>query len=174
MAELAVTAIGADRPGVVAVISEVLRQRGGNILDTSMTILGGHFSMMLLVEIGERAEQLHDELRMATSHLALFVAVTPVAPSTRPPNPTHFLSVYGADRPGVLAGVSRALADLDVNITDLVTRVLSPQDRPVYAMVFNLELPHALDSQILEAALKTTCERLGVDHTLRALEAETY
>src|SRR5688500_2099752 len=40
VAELAVTAIGADRPGVIAVISEVLRQRGGNILDSSMTILG--------------------------------------------------------------------------------------------------------------------------------------
>ena len=174
MAELAVTAIGADRPGVVAILSGVLHERGGNILDSSMTILGGHFTMMLLVDIDERPEQLHDELRDATAHLALFVAVTPVSPSTRPPQPTHFLSVYGADRPGVLAGVTRTLADHGVNITDLTTRMLSPDDQPVYAMVFNLEFPPGLDADVLDAAVRATSERLGVDHTLRPLEVETY
>jgi hypothetical protein len=41
-------------------------------------------------------------------------------------------------RPGILAGVTRALADRNANITDLETRVLGTEDEPVYAMVVEL------------------------------------
>ena len=174
MAELAVTAIGADRPGIVATLAEVLRDRGGNILDSSMNILGGHFSMILLVEVDAAADDVRAALAEATDALDLVVTVTPVTPGWSQPAPTHVLSVYGADRRGVLAGVARTLADHGVNITESTTRMLSPQDRPVYAMVFQVEVPPDLDVARLDAALTETSSALEVDHTLRELDAETY
>jgi hypothetical protein len=48
--ELAVTAVGADRPGIIARVTRVLYEHGGNLEDSSMTILGGHFAIMLLVD----------------------------------------------------------------------------------------------------------------------------
>src|SRR5204863_422630 len=49
-------------------------------------------------------------------------------------------AVYGADRPGLVARVSEALAAHQVNIVDLQTRVIGEPD-PVYAMHFELEVP---------------------------------
>ena len=49
MSHYAVTAIGADRPGIVAAVTGVLMEHGCNLEDTSMTILRGHFAMMLVV-----------------------------------------------------------------------------------------------------------------------------
>ena len=46
---LAVTAIGRDRPGIVAAITSALLEAGGNVDDSQMSILHGHFAVMLIV-----------------------------------------------------------------------------------------------------------------------------
>jgi glycine cleavage system transcriptional repressor len=61
MHELAVTAIGQDRPGIVAAVTKVLHERGGNLEDSAMTILGGQFAIVLLVA----TEDDPDDLRQA-------------------------------------------------------------------------------------------------------------
>ncbi len=174
MPELAVTAIGADRPGIVAAVAEVLRDRGGNVEDSAMTILGGQFAMMLLVNTEDDPERLRAALLEATAGFRLMVTVIPVEPAGRPTQPTHVLSVYGTDRPGILAAVARVLADRAINITDLSTRVLPPSEQPVYAMVLEIALPEAVQDVELERALQAVGETVGVDHTLRPLEADTY
>lgn len=169
MHELAVTAIGADRPGIVAAVAEVLAARGGNVEDSAMTLLGGHFAMMLLVACEESPAELRTALEEATAELGLTVAVNPVGAGRQAADPTHVLSVYGSDRPGILAGVTRTLADHTANITDLHTRLLEGE-RPVYAMVIELFLPDAVREEDLAEALAGTCHELGVDHTLRPIE----
>src|SRR6266481_3460631 len=52
---VAVTAVGADRPGIVAAVSRVLYDIGGNIEDSRMAILGGHFAMVLIVALPQGA-----------------------------------------------------------------------------------------------------------------------
>jgi glycine cleavage system transcriptional repressor len=172
VAAFAVTALGQDRPGIVAAVAAVLRDRGGNVEDSAMTILGGHFAIVLLVEADDTADGLEHALRAATAHLDLTVHVNATTVTTAMTEPTHLLSVYGPDRAGILAGVSAALADVGVNITDLETRLL-PGDEPVYAMVIELVAPDGVTDRVADA-VATVCEELGVDHTLRAIEAETY
>lgn len=174
MAELAVTAIGGDRPGIVAAVAEVLRARGGNVEDSAMTILGGHFAIVLLVASEDEPSALQAALAEATATLGLTVSVTAAGEGRDGEEPTHLLSVYGSDRPGILAGVTRAVADVGANITDLETRLLSADDRPVYAMVVELALPADVASDQLEAAIENACGDLSVDHMLRTIEAETY
>src|SRR5512134_2539474 len=43
------TAIGADRPGLVDEVSQFIFERGGNIEDSRMVNLRGQFAIMLLV-----------------------------------------------------------------------------------------------------------------------------
>lgn len=174
MAELAVTAIGADQPGIVASIAEVLHERGGNVEDSAMTILGGHFAVVLLVETEDAPGDLESALRGATGDLDLEVTVSEAGAGRAAAHATHVISVYGVDRPGILAGVSRALADLGVNVTDLATRMLPPDDEPVYAMVVEVAIPDGLDPVEVEAALANVADELGVDHNVRPIEAETY
>ena len=56
MARFAVSVFGRDRPGIVAAVSRVLADAGCNLEDTSMTILRGHFAMMLVVPTDEQLE----------------------------------------------------------------------------------------------------------------------
>ncbi len=174
MSELAVTAYGADRPGIVAAVAAVLRDRGGNVEDSAMTILGGHFAIMLLVESDDAPADLQTALEDATRPMGLTIAVTAAGGGHASVAPTHVLSVYGGDRPGILAGVTAALADVGANVTDLETRLLSADADPVYAMVVELSIGGEVTEEAVAAAVAEVAGALGVDHTLRALDAETY
>src|SRR2546425_711993 len=90
-------------------------------------------------------------------------------PTTQTPN--VMLSVYGADRPGIVAAVARAVADHGGNITDLNTRVIGSPDRPVYAMVLEIHVPGGTQHDALQAALERLKPTLGVDITLRPIES---
>lgn len=174
MPELAVTAIGVDQPGIVAAVASVLRDRGGNVEDSAMTILGGHFAIVLLVQADDEAEPLQSALAEATRDQGLTVHVTPAGRGQASPDPTHLLSVYGPDRTGILAGVTDALAGARANITDLETRLLgSGGDDPVYAMVIELVAPEDGHEAVADAVARA-CTELGVDHTLRTIDTVSY
>lgn len=170
MPDLAVTAVGADRPGIVAAVTRALQERGGNLEDSAMTILGGHFAIVLLVATDDDPNTLRDAMAAATADLELTISVSRADRAATSVEPTHLVSIYGSDKPGIVAQVTGALADLGANITDLETQVIGTDD-PVYAMVIEVV---ADDQAALVARLDEVCTQLGVDHTLRTIEAETY
>jgi len=174
-----VTALGLDRPGIVAAVTGVLAEAGCNLEDTSMTILGGHFAMMLVVA-------LPDGLATATLEAALVdtgrvegltVTVGPLPSGAGGRGGEvavrhHRLSVYGADHPGIVRGVTTLLAGHGVNIVDLTTRVIGPPERPVYAMLLELQVPEALDTATLAERLAGLADELGVACELTAVDAD--
>ncbi|HUH06555.1 MAG TPA: ACT domain-containing protein [Egibacteraceae bacterium] len=170
MAELAVTAIGSDQPGIIARVTKVLYEHGGNLEDSSMTILGGHFAIMLLVQTDASPTELETALAEGTSDLGLVVTVRPVGHGAPAAPPTHVLSVYGADRPGIVHSVTSALADHGVNVTDLETRVLEGE-RPVYAMMLEISLPPDLTQDRLAQAVSARVEEVEV--SIHPLDVET-
>ena len=171
MHELAVTAIGGDQPGIVAAVAKVLHERGGNLEDSAMTILGGHFAIVLLVASEDDPDELREALRDATSRFGLTLSVSRAEGGHVEAAPTHLLSVYGTDHPGIVAGVTGAIADVGANVTDLGTQVIGTDRDPVYAMVIEIAVG---DEELLSARLSEVCDELGVDHTLRPIETETY
>jgi glycine cleavage system transcriptional repressor len=169
--QLAVTAIGTDRPGIIARVTGVLHEHGGNLEDSSMTILGGHFAIMLLVSCDAAPDALEEALRTATEDLGLVVTVRPVGPGADSAPATHVLSVYGSDRPGIVAEVTDVLAEEGINVTDLTTRVLEGE-RPVYAMMLELVLD---DDARADALRATVLDRVAdVEVTLHPLDVETF
>jgi glycine cleavage system transcriptional repressor len=172
-AHLAVSAIGADRPGIVAAVTRVLVERGCNLEDASMSILRGHFAMMLVVAAPESIDpgRLEAEVADATAEMGLVVVVRPIDEGRHmaTEGEAWTLSLYGADRPGIVHRVSAALADLGANITDLTTRVIGDAARPVYAMFLDVTAPPGTS---LDAALASVAEELGVSCTAQRAEAD--
>ncbi len=175
MAHVAVIAVGADRPGIVAAVTGVLVERGCNLEDTSMTILRGHFTMMLVVEApaGE-LDDLRPALERAVSPLGVKVDVLPVdeAVAESPEGDPWTVSVYGADHPGIVHGVASLLAELGINIRDLNTRVIGPPSDPVYAMLLDITVPDGVDADDLGLRLDVLARELGVDCSLHPSEAD--
>src|SRR4051794_10886106 len=159
------TAIGRDRPGIVARIAKVLLEHGLNIEDSQMRILGGRFAMMLLLRGNASEEALYKDLLATGRELGLdYIYVHPIGDAdAAPPEPTHVLSVYGGDHPGIVAAVAEALAERQVNITDLQTRLSGK----VYVMLLELVIPAGAD---ISGAVEAVGREQGVDVSLRELE----
>jgi glycine cleavage system transcriptional repressor len=176
MAHYAVSAVGADRPGIVAAVTGAFLEHGCNLEDTSMTILRGHFAMMLVVATPEDLAQqtLENALAGPASDLELVVAVREIddgVPAS-PEGDSWTVSVYGADRPGIVHSVASLLADAGVNIVDLTTRVIGDAARPVYAMILEVTLPPAADANALKGRLTDLASDLGVECSLHPSDAD--
>jgi glycine cleavage system transcriptional repressor len=176
VAHLAVSALGADRPGIVSAVTGVLVDQGCNLEDTSMSILRGRFSMMLVVAAPDAvsAEALEAALAGAAQRFELVVAVRAIddAVPQSPGGLPYALSVYGADKPGIVHRVAAALADLGVNVVDLATRVIGGAERPVYAMLLDVTLPPGLSAEAVEGRLEEVCGDLGVEWSLHPADAD--
>lgn len=176
MSEFAVTAVGRDRPGIVAALSGVLYRLGGNIEDSRMSILRGHFAVMLIVELPPETppERLEEELGAAGEQLGLegiSVSAVETLPGPAAADPSHVLTVYGADRPGIVHRVTTLLAERGINVTDLSTQVGGGEGRPIYVMVIEVALGDAAEGELREA-LDAAGAELDVDVSFRPLEAE--
>jgi glycine cleavage system transcriptional repressor len=177
MSKYAVAVVGRDRPGIAAAVASALYEARANIEDSRMSILGGHFAMMLVVSLedDDGAGTLNAELaavreRMGLEH-ALAEQVEDATGDARPA-PTHVLTVYGADHPGIVAAVCDALAARAVNIDDLATRVVGSEQQPVYTLICELTLPGALEPAALSADLDGVAVAQGVEVSLRELDQD--
>lgn len=174
MALYALSAIGSDRPGIVAAITRVLLELEGNVQDSQMAILRGHFAVMLIVAVpeGVEAAELERRLDEVRTELELeAIAVSAVDELDGGPRPTHVLSVYGADHPGIVHAVSAALAEREISITGLETRLGGGGESPLYVMLMEVAAEGA-DPGELEQALRSIGGREGLEVSLRELEAD--
>lgn len=177
-----VTALGKDRPGIVAGVTQVLYRLGCNLEDSAMTRLAGEFAIILIfsgpAQVAEASLQkafdpLSRRLRLAVHLKSLSVgeAAQPAKARAR-----SCISVYGADRPGIVFQVSEALAAMKVNITDVHTHRSVPtkgrKQTTLYLMLLEVERPPRLSMTTLEQKLQRIGKRLGVEVSVRSGEAD--
>ena len=177
MRTFALSAIGRDRPGIVAAVSAVLLEQRMNITDSQMTILGGHFAMTLLVRGADDVDEpsLRQGLESVRASLGLeAVSLSEVEEAAdRSPDASHTVSVYGVDHPGIVHAVASLLAERGVDITDLTTRLVDTgEQEPLYAMMMEIALPAEVDEADLAGPLAEVGHRQGVEIVLRALERD--
>ena len=171
MTLFAVTVIGHDRPGIIADTTSALAELGGNLEDSTMTILRGHFAMVLLVSIAASLDAVEAELSTLTGDGTLEVSVRAiaeeldVAPADMAP---YLLSVHGADRPGIVSEVTAVVASAGGNITDFSTRLTGD----LYVLTAEVDLPDAADIDALRARLTRVSEALEVEASLTVLDSD--
>lgn len=174
------TALGKDQPGIVARLTKILYEQGCNLEDSAMTRLAGEFAIMLIFSADSSVSQrwleqackpLSRNHRLSVHLKALTRAETTRVSRGKP----YLLSVYGADRPGIVYRVSALLAGLQVNITDVAThRTTGKAGRratSLYLMLLEIELPPRLRAAHLEQRLRALARQLGVDVTLHSAES---
>ena len=114
-----------------------------------------------------RLLEVHPELAAAGTRLELeavgFSPLAEVDPAAEP-EPSHVVTVYGVDHPGIVHAVTSALAQRGVDITDLTTRVLS---EGIYALMMEVSVPPGT-----EIELEAVAQEQGVDVTVRPLESD--
>ena len=158
---VAVTVLGDDRPGIVADLTTALAGLGGNLEDSTMTLLRGHFAMVVLVRTTHSAAEVESALAPLTADgdLVVEARLLPDHEVHDRPGAAYTLRVHGADRPGIVAEITRVVAEHGGNIVDLGTRL----GRGLYILTAELALPASVTPAVLEAALASAAQRLGVE-----------
>ena len=175
----ALSAIGQDRPGIVADVSGLIYESGGNLEDSSMTRLGEQFALLILLSgSGEEFEY-----RLSTGckrmewdkHLSIFL--TPLETPEGRSKPKEITELYeltttGFDRMGIVSQVTRLIADHGINIADMHTKATpSPESgTPIFTMKILLEVPPKVSPQDLLEKLNRLGERLTIDISLKKCE----
>ncbi len=160
------TAIGKDRVGIVDDLSEVILERGCNIEESKMALLGGEFVSILLVS-GEQTDigRLVDELPKLGASVGLSIELK----STEPPHPNaegrpYMLESISLDTPGIVHAVTTILRREGINIEDLETETAAAPwtGAPMFVMKARIAVPAGLSVRKLRAEL----DELSSEHDL--------
>jgi glycine cleavage system transcriptional repressor len=165
---VAVTVVGQDRPGIVADVTGALADLHGNLEDSTMTLLRGHFAMVLLVHSGAGASTIEAALHplCVGGSLVINARVLGDPALSEVSGPSYALRVHGADRPGIVATVTAVVARHGANIVDLGTRLVDG----LYVMTAELQLPRDASVVGLTAELQGAAEELGVEVNLSPID----
>jgi len=172
------SAMGKDRPGIVADVSEVIYECGGNIEDSSMNLLRNHFALLLL--FSTEREEVNQKLSAALKRLEweknLVVFYSPVTleeayPKVKEQTERFKVTTSGVDHAGIVFRVCRLLADCGINIIDMEThRVLSAESgTPLFEMDMDIEIPRSVSEQGLRNNLHQLANELVIDLVLRKI-----
>lgn len=174
-----ITGAGRDQVGIVAQLTGVLYKLGCNLLDSSMTLLRGEFAIILMTTLGENVtlEQLRIELELVQDALNFHLQIRELSEEQLQADKGReekicIISVYGADKPGIVSGITNKLAELGANITDVETTKTSqdPDASSVFIMILEAKLPHSIQTDYVRTELKKSAVDLGVDVTVQELE----
>ncbi len=169
------TAIGKDRPGIVADLAEMVFELGCNLEDSSMMNLGGEFSTMML--ISGQGDDLDHRLHMAAKHLEyekeMTIFTRPVAegaaPASAPGSRQFRLRTMGEDKAGIVARTTRLIASVGGNVLELNSHVrrAASTGTPLYEMDMLFDLPPSVDHDALRRSIEEIENALHVEITLK-------
>lgn len=170
----ALTVIGRDRPGIIAQVTEILFRLGCNIADSSCTLLGGQYAMIQIVS--HPTIDSKEEIAAAFAPLeqvGLSAFVRPIDPETIRSSGIGgeicMISVYGADRPGIVYRVTQELANRKINISDLNSKLVGSEARPVYVMMLEAVLPDAISEEEIKGVMQQLALEMKVDINVRSI-----
>jgi glycine cleavage system transcriptional repressor len=156
------TLVGEDRPGIVARVTAALFEGGCNLGEAAMARLGGNFTVMLMVQFEGKTRELSELLEPVVESLDLHMHIYAIQGYLhRHLVPDVCIRVFGADRAGIVAQVTGALAEAGMNILDLESDVGGTQEQPVYVMTIEGQASEGVDA--LRSALDVVAQEEGID-----------
>lgn len=170
---LVLSAIGPDRPGTVDEVSKFLFERGCNVEDSRMAILGGEFAMVILVsgEPDEIVRVQKEFAEFATARRMVATVKEAIGPDTRTDKdfvPFNVRAV-GLDHEGIVYHIAHALHLLGANIESLETQATSApvSGAPMFSLNLRVAIPPAVSQSELHAKLQAAGDEVNVDLTVQ-------
>ncbi len=168
MSKYAITVVSHDRPGLIADVTGVLAEHGGNVECSSMSLLQGHFAWTLVTSTSMGAEELQQQLLEVCPSGAAVVPLDDVASEAPVPRDRLIVSFHGADRIGIVAAVTRLLADRGGNIVELSTHLTGG----MYLGTAEVDFGSRVDVDEVAAAAAEIGRELGVAVSLHREDPE--
>ena len=170
MTTLILTVAGADRPGLVAAVADVVDAHGGNWENSSLAELAGTFAGVIEVSVApEHSVALQGALRELQGQGLLTLAVLTGAPAQPSEEErTLEISVLGNDRSGIVREVSSVLNAHELSIEELATetRDAAMAGGRLFEASVIARVPASVDLDALRRDLERIASEIQVDITL--------
>ncbi len=172
---LVLTVIGDDKPGLVEALSEAIAGQDANWEESRMAHLAGQFAGMLRVTVPtERRAALVRELGKLERE-GLRVVTTEAGDEESEPTQLLRLELVADDRAGIIRDISRALADLGVNVEELSSETTSAPmaGNNLFRMEATLRAPETMPLERVTRVLESLGDELMVDLSFAEVGEQT-
>ncbi|MEW7978810.1 MAG: glycine cleavage system protein R [Candidatus Sedimenticola endophacoides] len=171
---LVISALGKDRPGIVNALSKAILEEGCNIADSRMTVLGGEFAILLMVEGNwNTLSRLEQNLPQIEAQLELTII------SKRTEGRTgglellpYAVEVVALDHPGIVHHLASFFSSRDINIEDLITTsyAAAHTGTPMFSVSMTVGIPADLHIATLRDEFLEFCDSMNLDAVLEPLK----
>ncbi len=172
MKRYALTAVGRDRPGIVAAVTRVLFEHDCNIEDSSMTRLEDEFAVILIMAAPDDTDldALRKKISAVGAEMGLTTQINELGENTGAGDASNYIiTLHGADKAGIVYKTADLLREKGVNVTDLETSVVGEGADKIYIMVMEVFTPEkSLDD--IRRGLDALGEELGVTIKIKPIE----
>lgn len=170
---LVITALGADRPGIVNTITRHVSSCGCNIEDSRLAMLGEEFTFIMLLSGSWNAITLIEStLPLKGAELDLLIVMKRTAARPRPAMPaTVWVQVEVPDSPHLIERFTALFDTFQMNIAELVSRT-QPGDATRAAQLFiqiTAHSPASQDASNIDQAFKALCTELNAQGSINVV-----
>jgi len=163
------TLVGKDQPGIVAQTTRALFEGECNLGEASMVRLGGNFTVMLMVQFAGDEKILDELIGPVCQKFDLRHHVDAIEGELRHHvEPEVRITVYGADRAGIVADITGTLAEKGFNILNLESDVGGTPENSIYVM--NIEGVAKQGIEVIEETLQKLAQEKGLETQLEPID----
>ncbi len=173
--QCAISIFGKDSPGIIAEITSVLIAHQVNIEDASMTILQGHFAMILVVSLEEMdLSFIEDDLKKSNKLIGFDISVSASDSDgssigkDETTTSRYMLQLSVRDTPGIVARITKTLGNYGANIVDCSTRRDNATE--VFTMFLDVDVPIQNEVEIV-SEIKSVSSGFVGDVLFRKVES---
>jgi glycine cleavage system transcriptional repressor len=172
---LVLSALGPDRPGLVHEVTDFLTERGANIEDSRMVVLGAEFGILILVSgTADVMDRITRDAKSLEERTKFGVIVRP----TKSPEEHRRAAVIpcvvtaeALDHEGIVRAVALAISRMGINIVSLETTAYNAPitGSPLFRLEATIDLPSGVSLGELRARMDEVARTESLDLTVRSL-----
>lgn len=165
---LVLSALGPDRPGLVADTTRFLMDHGLNVEDSRAVVLGGEFGLMILASGPDTAVRgsIAEISRLEQATELHFLYRPTVSPEQHRKDHAlpYRVEANAMDHEGIVQAVTNALYQAGINIVALETEVREAPvtGTPLFSLVAQVDLPATVSAD----AVRKSLSEIGAAHNL--------
>jgi len=171
---LVMSALGKDRPGIVDQISKVIFELDCSIADSRMTVLGGEFATLLLVEgPWNKLARLEDQVEELESRLELTITTKRTEERRAQGNLLPYaVDVVALDHPGIVYNLASFFSQRGINIEDMTTAgyAAAHTGTPMFSVHMSVGIPANIHIAALRDEFMDFCDAMNLDAVLEPIK----
>ncbi|MET0117432.1 MAG: glycine cleavage system protein R [Sedimenticola sp.] len=171
---LVISALGNDKPGIVDNLSKAVFDNSCNITDSRMTVLGGEFAILLMVE-GQwnTLSKLEDAIPGLEKELGLTIIAKRTGERTTSTDLLPYgVEVVSLDHPGIVHHLASFFSRNHINIEDMATNsyAAAHTGTPMFSVHMTVGIPADIHISTLREEFLEFCDSLNLDAVLEPLK----